>query len=85
MQYLGRSAPATWDFRLPIGLPGERPKPGDTFEVDVIDTWNMTITPVGRRFTLDDVQRNDAYDRASAPIELPAGEALALRITRVAG
>jgi hypothetical protein len=49
----------------------------------VIDTWNMTVTPVGRRFTLDDVQRNDAYARAAAPVELPEGEALALRITRV--
>lgn len=85
VQYLGRSAPATWAFRLPIGVPGERPEPGDRFEVDVIDTWNMTVTPVGRVFTLDDVQRNDAYDRASAPVELPEGEALALRITRVEG
>lgn len=83
LQYLGQSAPATWTFRLPIGFPGERPEPGDTFEVDVIDTWNMTVTPVGGRFTLDDVQRNDAYDRASAPVELPEGEALALRIRRV--
>lgn len=83
VQYLGRSAPATWEFRLPIGVPGERPEPGDVFEVDIVDTWNMTITPVGRRFTLTDVQRNDAYDRESAPVELPAGEALALRITRV--
>jgi hypothetical protein len=83
VQYLGRSAPATWDFRLPIGVPGERPEPGDVFEVDIVDTWNMTITPVGRRFTLTDVQRNDAYDRESAPVELPAGEAIALRITRV--
>ena len=83
VQYLGASAPATWDFRLPIGFPGERPEPGDRFEVDVIDTWNMTVTPLGRTFTLDDVQRNDAYDRASAPVELPEGEALALRITRV--
>lgn len=85
VQYLGRNAPATWAFRLPIGVPGERPEPGDRFEVDVIDTWNMTVTPVGRVFTLDDVQRNDAYDRASAPIDLPEGEALALRITRVEG
>jgi hypothetical protein len=66
-------------------VPGERPEPGDRFEVDVIDTWNMTVTPIGRVFTLDDVQRNDAYDRASAPVELPEGEALALRITRVEG
>lgn len=85
VQYLGNSAPATWAFRLPIGVPGEIPEPGDRFEVDVIDTWNMTVTPVGRVFTLDDVQRNDAYDRASAPVELPEGEAIALRITRVEG
>jgi hypothetical protein len=83
VQYLGASSPASWTFRLPIGAPGERPEEGDVFEIDVIDTWNMTITPVGRRFTLDDVQRNDAYARASAPVELPEGEALALRITRV--
>ncbi|MFB7251281.1 DUF4038 domain-containing protein [Microbacterium sp. NPDC056234] len=83
VQYLGRSAPATWDFRLPIGVPGERPEAGDVFEVDLIDTWNMTVTTIDRRFTLDDVQRNDAYDRASSPIALPVGEAIALRIRRV--
>lgn len=84
VQYLGASAPEEWVFRLPIGVPGDRPQPGDVFEVDVIDTWNMTITPVGRRFTLTDVQRNDAYDRESAPVALPEGGAIALRITRVA-
>ncbi|MDP3949454.1 DUF4038 domain-containing protein [Microbacterium sp.] len=83
VQYLGRSAPSTWAFRLPIGVPGERPEVGDVFAIDVIDTWNMTVTTVDRRFTLDDVQRNDAYDRASAPIALPVGEAIALRIRRV--
>lgn len=83
VQYLGRSAPASWDFRLPVGFPGERPEPGDRFEVDVIDTWNMTVTPVGRVFTLDDVQRNDAYARASEPVALPEGAAIALRITRI--
>lgn len=85
VQYLGASAPAEWAFRLPIGVPGERLQPGDAFEVDVIDTWNMTVTPVGRRFTLTDVQRNDAYDRESAPVVLPEGGAIALRITRVEG
>jgi hypothetical protein len=85
MQYLGASAPASWTFRLPIGVPGERPEPGDRFRVDVIDTWNMTVTPVGRVFILDDVQRYVAYDGASEPVALPEGEALALRITRVEG
>jgi hypothetical protein len=43
----------------------------------------MTVTPVGRVFELDDVQRNDAFTTDAAPIDLPAGEALALRIRRV--
>ena len=83
VQYLGRSAPASWSFRLPIGVPGERPQEGDRFQVDVIDTWNMTVSPVDGVFTLDDVQRNDAYDRTSPAVDLPEGEALALRITRI--
>ncbi|TDE08341.1 DUF4038 domain-containing protein [Jiangella asiatica] len=83
VQYLGASAPRTWAFRLPVGVPGERPEPGDVFEVDVIDTWNMTVTRVDRRFTLTEVLRKDAYDRDCAPLELPHGEAIALRITRV--
>ncbi|WP_026874723.1 DUF4038 domain-containing protein [Jiangella gansuensis] len=83
VQYLGESAPPAWAFRLPVSFPSERPEVGDVFEVDVIDTWNMTVTPAGRRFTLTEVLRNDAYDRDSAPLELPEGEAIALRITRV--
>lgn len=83
VQYLGRHAPASWNFRLPQGNKGERLEVGDTFEVAVVDTWAMTITPVGRRFTLTEVQRNDAYARGDEPIRLPAGEALALRITRI--
>ncbi|WP_136056191.1 DUF4038 domain-containing protein [Microbacterium sp. K24] len=83
LQYLGRSAPSSWSFRLPVGQPGESPKVGDVFEVDVIDTWNMTITPVGRPFTLTEVTRNEAFDRASAPVDLPAGASIALLITRV--
>lgn len=83
VQYLGRSAPAEWRFRLPQGNTGDRLELGDAFEVSIIDTWNMTRTPVDGRFVLDDVRRNDAFATASDPVALPAGEALALLITRV--
>lgn len=83
LQYLGRENTGSWQFRLPIGRPGERPEPGDRFAVDVIDTWNMTIHRVDRQFTLTDVQRNAAFETDAAPLDLPRGEALALRITRV--
>jgi hypothetical protein len=83
VQYLGRSAPEHWEFRLPVGFPGERPEPGDEFEVDVIDTWHMTVERAAGRFSLTDVGRNEARDGASAPVRLPQGEAVALLITRV--
>ena len=85
LQYLGRAAPAEWSFRLPRARGGARLEVGDVFEVDIIDTWNMTSDAAAGRFVLDDVQRNDAYARAAAPLVLPRGEALALRITRVQG
>ncbi|KJQ53442.1 putative endoglucanase [Microbacterium sp. SA39] len=83
VQYLGRSAPDSWPFRIPVDSSVESPEVGDVFQVDVIDTWNMTITPVARSFTLTEVTRNEAFDRVSAPVDLPEGESIALRLTRV--
>lgn len=85
VQYLGASAPATWNFRLPQSTLGGAVgfAVGDAFEVDILDTWNMTVTPVGRVFDIDDVHRNEAFATAAAPVELPEGEALALRIRTV--
>jgi hypothetical protein len=62
---------------------GERLEAGDRFAVDVIDTWNMTVEPVGREFTLTSVERNDAWADGE-PVALPPGESLALRIRRIA-
>ncbi|WP_210480106.1 DUF4038 domain-containing protein [Naasia sp. SYSU D00948] len=83
LQYLGRSAPDAWTFRLPQGQHGDRLEVGDRFEVDVIDTWNMTVTTVPRVFELGEVQRNDAFASDPDPVRLPAGEAIALRVRRV--
>ncbi len=82
VRYFGRAAPKRWRFRLPQATNvGARLELGDTFEIDIIDTWNMTVTPLARTFTLTEVGRNDAY--AADEIDLPAGEAIALRITRL--
>lgn len=82
LQYLGRVSPASWEFELPQGVLGERLEVGDAFRVDVIDTWNMTVTPVECAFELTDVERNIARV-AGVSISLPEGEALAIRVTRV--
>jgi len=81
LRYFGKQAPARWEFELPQGVAGDRLEAGDRFTVDVIDTWNMTVQRDVAQFTLVDIQRN----RASAPgaIELPEGEAIAVRIRRL--
>ncbi len=80
--YLGASAPSSWIFRLPQGPRGDRLSVGDRFEVDVIDTWRMTVASVDHVFELTEVQRNDAYASAAEPVDLPAGRPIALRIRR---
>jgi Protein of unknown function (DUF4038)/Domain of unknown function (DUF5060)/Domain of unknown function (DUF5605) len=84
VQYLGRVAHDSWTFRIPQGNTGERLQVGDVFEVEVIDTWNMTVSRIDRPFVLTDVQRNEAFAAGAEPVPLPAGAAVALRITRVA-
>jgi len=77
--YLGADAPSAWPFALhQAGL-----KDGARFSVEVLDTWNMTVTPIEGAFT---VRKRDAYvfadpDRRSVP--LPGRPFLALRIRRL--
>jgi hypothetical protein len=48
-----------------INLPGDA-----AYHVEVIDTWNMTITPLGKKFS------------GRSLIELPAKPYMAVRIVR---
>lgn len=83
--YLGKNAATHWPFRLPrppqgVGPP---PRPGWRYRVDVLDTWNMTVTPVPGMFT---VVQQDAYfmaDHEGRSVELPGRPYMALRIQRV--
>jgi hypothetical protein len=77
--YFGKEAPGEWLLELPAtNLP-----PGTAMRVEVIDAWNMTITPIDRVFQI--VSHNDTTVRAedNAKTTLPAEGFAALRITRV--
>ncbi len=79
LYYFGKETPKEWTF----SLPDEALKAGMRFKVEVIDTWNMTITPVSKQF---EVQKLDSYqfvDKQHSKIELPGKPYIALRITRV--
>jgi hypothetical protein len=83
--YLGRQTPPKWEFRLPKppqgkGLP---PSDGMKFTAEVLDTWNMTVTPVSGTFTI--VKQTDYFhaDKDRRSIDLPGRPYMAIRIKRV--
>jgi hypothetical protein len=87
--YFGARAPSTWRFYLPRRNRGEGSElaGGMQFHVDVLDTWNMTVTPIEKPFTLRQPGNSDyaVTDVNNSVINLPANPWIALRFTRVKG
>ena len=83
--YLGKQSPTSWTFRLPKPPSGADTSPaeGMSFTVEVLDTWQMTVTPVPGTFTL---KKQDDYfyaDAAHRSVSLPGRPYVAIRIRRV--
>jgi hypothetical protein len=81
LTYFGHAAPSNWTFQLYKRGVTE----GMHFKVDVIDTWNMTTTPVEGEFV---TKKKDNYffvDAAGRSIALPGKPGIALRIINVGG
>jgi hypothetical protein len=77
--YFGHEQPKQWIFELPKdGL-----SDGETFKVDILDTWNMTITPVDHPFKIVRYSPYDFHVEGDAVIPLPGKPYIALRIRRV--
>jgi hypothetical protein len=79
LTYFGRAQPTNWVFQLYKRdvVAGRR------FQVEVIDTWNMTITPVATEFV---TKKKDGYyfvDVQGRSVSLPGKPGMALRITPV--
>jgi hypothetical protein len=79
--YFGRERPTEWVFELARYELVD----GMTFEVDVLDTWDMTITPVGRTFKVKQLNRYVFRAEDGATVKLPGKPWQALRIRRVNG
>ena len=87
--YFGAKSPVKWKFQLPRHKRDD-PKElagGMRFHVDVLDTWNMTVTPVEEPFTIRQPAEADyvVTDSENRSIDLPDKPWLALRITRIEG
>jgi hypothetical protein len=76
--YFGRETRTTWPFELYRAELAE----GMRFAVEVIDTWNMTVTPVDGVF---EVKKRDDYvfaDKDGRSVPLPGRPYMAVRIRR---
>lgn len=76
--YFGKERPTEWQFELPaVGLTGPM-----RFRVEVIDTWEMSITPVERVFEAKARNRYVYACEDNAEVKLPGKAHMAVRVRR---
>jgi hypothetical protein len=56
---------------------------GMKFTVEVLDTWNMTVTPLSGEFTLKKKDNYTYADKDGRNVPLPGKPFMAIRIKRV--
>jgi hypothetical protein len=77
--YFGKEQPASWTFELPKAALAK----GMKFKAEILDTWNMTITPVEGVFTIQKKTDYSFVDSAGRSVVLPGRPYMAIRIKRV--
>ncbi len=77
--YFGPEKPRSWEF----SLPRHELKDGMRFKVELLDTWDMTTTPVEGEFEVKSHSQYLFKDAKGRSIDLPGKPYIALRITRV--
>jgi hypothetical protein len=77
--YFGKEPITEWAFLLP----DDELRDDMRFKADLIDTWNMTITPVEQVFEVERMDRYKFIDKGRGKITLPGRPYMALRIRRV--
>lgn len=84
MLYLGKEVKTEWEFDLPVrNAVYPRLKEGTRFRVEIIDTWDMTVTECPKTFVTGKPTRYRIYDKDFGRVPLPGKPYLLLRITEV--
>lgn len=83
--YFGKEINEYWYFNLPAknNGPYAKPVPGKQYKVELIDTWDMTVTPVQETFETGKESDYRLFDRDMKKIRMPLKPYLALRITQL--
>jgi hypothetical protein len=83
LAYFGKQTPTNWTLEIP------RPSAGDVqltdgmkFTVDVLDTWDMTVTSVPGDFALNKKDEDSYIDKDGRSVELPGKPYMAIRVKR---
>lgn len=79
LTYFGRAKPAEWEFSLyKNGVVA-----GQKYQIDVIDTWAMTITPVAGEFVTKKLDAYHFVDATGRKVALPGKPGMAIRVRRL--
>ena len=82
--YLGKQTPTNWSFEIPKPPAGGLQfADGLRFTVDVLDTWNMTVTRAPGDFTLKRRDDDTYADKDGRGIELPGKPYMAIQLKRL--
>lgn len=82
--YFGKEINENWTFNLPHKNSNfDRPKKGNTYKVEIIDTWEMTIKKEKDVFEIAEVNDYRVFDKDYKKIRLPLKPFLVLRITEI--
>jgi hypothetical protein len=82
--YFGKETPTSWKFLLPKPPSGTGITfaSGTKFTAEILDTWNMTITPVPGEFSPQAKMDYGYGDKDGRVIDLPGKAYIAIRIKR---
>jgi len=79
LTYFGQATPTAWEFKLYKNGVAD----GQKYQVEVIDTWAMTVTPVAGEFVTKKLDGYHFVDVAGRSVTLPGKPGIALRVRRL--
>lgn len=82
--YFGKNLTDSWQFNLPVKCAEyEKLQPGTKFKVEIIDTWNMTITEWPEIMETGKAVDYRYYDVKNRSIRLPLSPYIMVRLTQL--
>ena len=79
LKYFGSEQPTEW----PVSIHGRGEENLHSYRADIIDTWNMTVTPVDGVFDMAVMDQYNYHDPKRPTLALPGKPWIAVRLMRV--